>query len=472
MSDPSTGPEGRTGTLSLLWLLLLGLANGLVWLSFVPPWQAPDEPKHFEYVRLLAEGEGLVAFATEAEAGDPELQAWIVGSMDRHRFWWYGHAPGYDPARAPQRFAELWPDGSHTAFYRSSPAYYLLAAAFQPADRMLGLYLARSLGLLMLGLTILFTGWAARELFPSDPLVRYGAPAFVALHPMQAFLVTGVNNDALANLLAALAALLVARLLSRGFGAARLLLIAASVLAAILVKRTALYLLPMALLALPLGLALRGRRPARALAGGLAGLSAGGLLALLWVTGGGWQRLPEAWRFGISRYLFNEPDQLGRILAYLRAEGVLPLLLEYLRGMLDGFWGSFGWQMIHFPDPVYAGLAILTALAGLGLLRRLLQPGTSTPSRAAILVFGAGLGLAAAGALAFFASYLGQAYAPPPQGRYLFAAMLPAAILFTAGLSAWLPADLRARALPWFFLCLLAYDLAALFGLVLPYFYR
>lgn len=458
--------------LSLLWIALLGLLNGLLWSALVPPWQAPDEPKHFEYIRLLAEGDRLVAFATEDEAADPELQRWIIDSMDAQRFWWYGHAPGYDPAAPDPRFRDLWPDGSHTAFYRSSPAYYALAARLQPEDRLLGLYAARLLGVLLLVPTIFFTGWAARELFPDEPLVRYGAPAFVALHPMQAFLAGGVNNDALVNLLATFVAFLLARLMARGWQPARGILLILGLLAAILVKRTAIWLLPTLILAFLASLAARSRRPAVALGGGLAlllALAAGGWR---WLMGGGWAALPEAWRFTLSRYFFNEPDQPRRILAYLEAEGVAGILWEYLRGMVDGFWGSFGWQVLRFPEPVYSGLGLLTLLAALGLAWRILGGGDRAYQRAALATYGAGLLLAAGAAVAFFASYLGQPHAPPPQGRYLFSAILPLAICFTAGLGRWLPAARRPRALLLLVTGLGIYDLAAILGLVLPFFYR
>ena len=36
------------------WLVLLGLAHGLVYSVAYPPWFAPDEPCHFEYARLIA----------------------------------------------------------------------------------------------------------------------------------------------------------------------------------------------------------------------------------------------------------------------------------------------------------------------------------------------------------------------------------------------------------------------------------
>ncbi len=367
-SSAAVSPPAPTWREPLLLglIVLLALVNGLIWSAVVPPWQTPDEPKHFEYVRLLAEGHGLVAFASEAEAGDPELQRWILASMDAHQFWWYGRAPGYDPDQPPQRFADVWLLGSHTAFYRASPAYYWLLARLQPGDRLLGLYLARLVSVLLGALTVLFVGLAARELFPDDPLVRYGAPAFAALHPMFAFAFAGVNSDALVNCLAAFAFLLLARLLARGANPARLVLLLAVVVAAVLVKRTALFLVPTLLVALLFWLALRRRRPGLtlALAGGVVLLALAGLAQ--WGASGGWERLPQDVRWTALRYFFNEPDQPARVAAFLQANGVGSVIGKYLWGIHNTFWGSFGWQVIHFPGWLY----VLLAAVGLSRRRR------------------------------------------------------------------------------------------------------
>lgn len=458
---------GRLG-----WLLLLALAHGLLWVALLPPWQAPDEPKHFEFLRLLAEGREQVAFRDATTAADPQLQAWIIGSMDQHRFWWYGHAPAFDPARPPQSFADIWVRGMHTATYRSSPAYYRLASWLQPADRLWGFYLARLLGVALGLATVFFIGWAARELFPDDPLVRYGAPALAALQPMASFLWAGINNDALANFLAAFAFFLLARLLARGFSPARLALLLLAVAAAVLTKRTTAYLLPLLPLAALILPAARARRPALGLGlGALAALLLGGL-PLAWLRGGGWQRLPQETRFLASRYLFNEPDQLDRILRHLASPDIGPILLEQLRGLHRGFWGHFGWQSLALPLPLEAALGLLTLLAAVGLARRLLTAGDPAPRRAALLLATAALGLVTASALAFFAAYLDQAYAPPPQGRYLFAAWAPICLLLTAGWSAWLRPERRARGLRALLAGLLLLDLTVFLGLVLPYYYR
>jgi hypothetical protein len=460
------------GGLILGWFLLLALAHGLLWLSLLPPWQAPDEPKHFEYIRLLAERPGIVAFRDSGAPLDPELQRWIIASMDRHRFWWYGHAPGYDAAHPPTSFQDLWVQGMHTATYRSSPAYYLLAAALQPADRLWGLYLARALGVLLGALGVFFIGWAARELFPDAPFVRYGAPALAALQPMAAFLAAGVNNDALANALAAFAFLLLARLLARGASPARLLLLLLAVAAAVATKRTTAYLLPTLLLLLAILPAARARRPALGLGLGALLATALGAFGWRWLGSGGWDGLPSATRQLLSRYFFNEPDQLARIVRNLRAPGIGRILLDYLAGMHHGFWGSFGWQVLPLPGPLEAFLGLVTTLAAAGLLRRVLTRGDSPVQRAALLSSAAAVALVTVAALAFFAAYLDRPYAPPPQGRYLFAAWGPVCLLLSAGLAAWLPERRQWDGLKVLLASLLLLDGTVLLGLVLPFYYR
>ena len=37
----------------IIWLVLV-LARGTVFTFAIPPWQHPDEPTHFEHVRLIA----------------------------------------------------------------------------------------------------------------------------------------------------------------------------------------------------------------------------------------------------------------------------------------------------------------------------------------------------------------------------------------------------------------------------------
>lgn len=458
--------------LLLARITILALLHGLLWAALVPPWQTPDEPKHFEYVRLLAQSDRVVAFATEDEAADPELQRAILGSMDEQRFWWYGRAPGYDPDNPPQRFADAWLQGMHTAFYRSSPLYYWLVAQIQPQGLLLGLYFGRLLSVVLGALVVFLTGWAARELFPDDPLVRYGAPAFVALNPMFAFVQAGVNNDALVNALAALAFVLMVRLLVRGMSLARLIMLLAVLVLAILTKRTAVFIAPVVGLVILLWLANRSGRPVRLFTVGAAIVAVIAAVVGYWWTAGGGEAIPQEWRWTAPRYFFNEPDQPQRILDTLRAPGVGSELLTYLWGLHNSFWGSFGWDIIHLPRLLYIALAVLSLVVAAGVLRRVFAPGATRAQRAALVTFAAAVVVAALAATVFFASYLSiQAYPPPPQGRYLIVAMLPLALLMTVGLGAWLGEERRRAALAGLVGGMVVFDLVVLFGFVVPFYY-
>ena len=559
--SPAPGPL-------LGWLTLLALLNGLLWAVVVPPWQAPDEPKHFEYVRLMAEGRALPEFASDNTAVDPQLQRAILTSMEEHGFWWFGRAPSYaatqpaaddaagsdgtdgtgeaegpngavgaggtagaDDAVAadrelPASFADVWPLGSHTAVYRSSPVYYRAAALLQPADLLAGLYAARALSVMIGALIVFLTGLAARELFPTDPFVRYGAPALLACLPMFAFIHAGVNNDVLVNLLAALSFLLMARLWTRGASVARVVLLLGVVALAIAVKRIAVVLVPTTLVALitwaaghwaartarldahamedaAAGEAATGAAigaPDRASAGTAAAAEAGApaasadpasgrdrgsmvtviaavavLLVVIgsaaWFLTGGWESLPDSLRWRLTQYFFNEPDQAARIAAYIRAPGAVHVMAEYAWQVHNTFWGSFGWSLIDLPQWLYALLAAVGLVALAGLARRLLASETNGAQASALVTYTTAIAVTAAAAIAFFMAYLDLPFPVPPQGRYMFVTALPIAVVFTAGIGAWVTPPWRPRALVGFVCVAALFDVAVLLGLVVPYFY-
>lgn len=489
-NGPPTAPAGRPAggsrpPLILGWLVLVAIANGLAWASLVPPWQAPDEPKHFEYIRLLASGDEVVVFATEAEAADPALQAAILRSMDEHAFWWYGRAPGYSAEAPPERFADAWKLGSQTAYYRASPVYYWLAARLQPADLLAGLYAARLLSVLLGALVVLAAGIMAREAFPDDPIVRYGTPGLLALHPMSAFVHAGVNSDALVNALVAVALLIAVRLVVRGADPARVVALLLALGLAAAVKRIGLALAPAIAAALAARLALRARRPARVV-GALALLGLGAVSAgLVWLGAGApalgpgpgpapapaFGAVPESWRFTLLRYAFNEPDQAERIAAVLRTPAAWRHLAGSAAAMVDGYWGRFGWEAVALPRPVAWALNAAALAAAIGLVRGARAGRWSREQRGVLGVAGVALAGVGVAAIAFFAASLATAYAQPPQGRYLITAAPAAGLLLTAGLSGWIAPARRPAVTRRLLAALLTFDLAVLLGLVVPFFY-
>ena len=137
----------------------------------------------------------------------------------------------------------------------------------------------------------------------------------------------------------------------------------------------------------------------------------------------------------------------------------------YAAVTFGNFWADFGWLTLPFPVWVYMlpGLASLGAAIGLCWTRSLLP---ERWQRKAVLVMALQVYLVS---LATALPMVGRSW--QPQGRYLFPALVPLAILFTLG---WSTLGQRLRWRSWWLIPALGmavWDAAALFCLVVPYYY-
>jgi hypothetical protein len=109
-------------------------------------------------------------------------------------------------------------------------------------------------------------------------------------------------------------------------------------------------------------------------------------------------------------------------------------VVGFLTTTFHSFWAQFGWMAVVAPDRLYWiwGVACLVATAGLVRERRRF----SEPTWPLILAS------VAAACLAYIAYNLAFEQF---QGRYLFTALVPMAVLLVVGWASWLPAG-RARA--------------------------
>jgi hypothetical protein len=164
----------------------------------------------------------------------------------------------------------------------------------------------------------------------------------------------------------------------------------------------------------------------RGLAGGVASLA--GLSAVALAVGGWW--------FVRNAVVYGNLDILARQRHDLVVQGQPRTVLgwEALRHFLvtsfDSFWGQFGWMGIPLDQRVYHGLAVISVLAGVGLVLHVVR----RPWReSATLVWGLGLS-----ALLFALIFAGMAQYNldyvQPQGRYLFPAAVTVALAFVLGL--------------------------------------
>ncbi len=390
-------PDHRLGL-----ILAVYFALGFLFAWQTPPWQAPDEPAHYNYVRHLAEGRGL----PELKLGD--WDAAYLDFLKANRF----------PAGAdisPIRYE-----------FHQPPLYYLLLTP---------VYLAAGGSLLVLRLTSLAIGaaavvgvyLAARRLCPAEAGVALGAAGVAAALPQNLAVLGSVNNDALAEAVAS--ALLVWGLVGLTGRRTAGWALAGGLLAGIgLLTKTTVY--PLVALAVLLPLAPEPK------AGGPARLRIFALMAGVALLVGGWWFIRNAAVYGgLDIFGLGRHDQV--VVGQLRTGPLSPrLALEWSLTAFRSFWLQLGWMGVPAEDWVYGLLGAVTFLSLGGLV--LLARDSGFPRPAPTLVW---LGLAAALVVAQFAAYNLQFY--QPQGRYLFPAMTVWAVGLAAGFRRALAPELR-----------------------------
>lgn len=454
-------------------LLVVSFVLGLVYLVVVPPWQAPDEPAHFEHARLLYANRRFVDYPDIS----PELEQEIIASMDRHNFWAKG-VTDFRPAergRLPENFAEVWAWGTSHELHQGPLAYVLYAATLPftiSRSTEVQLYGMRLLSIL-LGLA---TGGVAyltmRELFAGNDFLLLGVVAFILLLPMHLFMHSVVNNDALAELVASGFFLVLVRVFKRGPSVVRLGTLLGLIVVGAFTKKSTLFTIPLTFVAGGIYLMWRIRRRwvRISLAGTSVAVVAGGVF--LWDEVR--DRLVEAAPgiyynyFGLWRPAGQEPV----LLPPLSSEA----LLAYRRWVLvsfESFWAFFGWLNLRLGLGWYIllGVICLIAGAGLGLMLLRLVRGElflADWQRMTLLTFGAAVLLAL---VIMFARQF-RAFEGAPQGRYLFPVIIPLATFLMLGLEQWIPERRRVLAIGLCVAGLIGLNIISVVGYIIPFYAR
>jgi hypothetical protein len=461
--------------------LLVGLAlvRGVLYCAVIPPWQAPDEFLHFEYAKLIAEKGRLVV--TDADRSLPLQQA-IIASLVKYDYWHVGYSLyPVDPVSPPQDFNAFLGYGGRSQLYQP-PLYYALAALclwpFRAQDMAVQLYAVRLFSVILGAVTVFLAFLTARELFPEDRFLIIGVPAFVALLPMHAFISASANPDNLAKVIGSLAIYVLVRGLHRGFSWAGVAGIALLIVAAWYTKRTVLFIVPLALIALllslwgqPLHSLLNRRRLAWFLVVLAAGVGSGFLL--WWRLRGLWDRfaaqaagyliLPkDLWRF-----LFDERHRGSEAQAFYQAA---------FQATFESFWARFGWMALRL-DGLWYQLIALASLAALGgmvlsILRMARRPEMWTLGQRKGLLLLALAGIFAVGII-FLGMLQVQTFQPGalPQGRYLFPVIIPVATFFTLGWRELIPSGHRQAGLLAYMGAFALLDVLCLVSYIIPFFY-
>jgi hypothetical protein len=396
--------------------------------------------------------------------------------------------------------SDFWARRAHTLApgalqkeYRAAvehpPLYYflgaLLLAPFSRCDLVTQLHVLR-LGSVLLGtLTVLVAYLTAQALFPEDVSWQLAVPAFVAFLPMHTFITSSVNNDGLAELLASLVIYSLLKILRAdpstesilskaeglrtGLSWRRVVSIACLLASSLLTKRTTTFAIPLAALTLLL-YCLRAK-PLK-----LAPTNEAPRCPLRWLRHRcAWLLIASAIGLLLWALTLHSPFSIRYFHLLLEPQRYAPAALEtyalFFLLTFASFWANFGWMNVPLDLAWYAALAVfsLLALCGLGLFAVRVVRGTETLEtwqRRALLMFILAVVL-------IFAQTFGLIIVRGihQQGRYLFPALIPLAVLFTLGLREWVPARHRGLFPLALVLGMFVLDSVSLCCYVIPHFY-
>lgn len=450
-------------------LVVLTLLRGLLYAVLVLPWQAPDEPGHFEYAWAIARrgpppldptspqalGAWLRSLPTvgndpAVRAAWPEFARDLVDALYAWDFGAYRYVPL--PEARPESLDQLPVSlGRPLLWQRFSTAYLWTAAFISPAlSRPLleQLYLARlSVVVLNAGIVVLALA-TVRLLLPHHPAVGLSTVVLLVFWPQHTFINATVSESAMAEFGSTLAFYGWIRLFCGISPLLSALIIISGTFIAITAKANAIYLIPMNAILIIIYLAriLRSRDIFNALTGIFAGIL---LILVLYSLSGLDTDAMVRTKTLIGRF----PDQNWLESAVQRANTIRWSMI------FDSYWAVFGWMSVRLPDGWYKLLYILVVFGLIGWIvpRRL----SFSPVLVSVVFSSAILSIAT---LALYVLFFDPSYL---QGRYLFPAALPLSLVLTLGWARLTPRRFEQFLLPTICLLFLAIDTAAIWTLVL-----
>ncbi|HTU77358.1 MAG TPA: DUF2142 domain-containing protein [Solirubrobacteraceae bacterium] len=381
--------------------VLVAFLNAACWSIVSPPFEVPDEPSHFAYVKQLAETGSLPrsasgSYSYEELAALQALRYYKVREQPDNRTIASRHeqAALEHVLRTAPGVSEK---GSRAAGVAASepPLYYALEtipyALGKGGTLLTRLQLMRLTSALLAGLTALFAFLFLREALPREPWAWTVGGLAVALTPLLGFMSGAVNPDSLLFAVASAVFYCLARAFRRGLSTGGATALGALLAIGFLTKLNFIGLVP----GIVLGLVVLCARAAR-----VSGRSAYRLLALALAIGFSPVALyvlvnvlsnhaalgaASAVTVDARRSILGEIDYIWQL--YLPR---IPGTASYFPGIFpaqklwfDGYVGLYGWLDTTFPGWVYS-VALIPAGAIAALCARALYQARAQLRRRAV----------------------------------------------------------------------------------------
>jgi len=418
VDNPASAGAGDAASFAVLALALVAYAVlAFGYATLTPIWQNPDEPAHYNYIAFVAQTGGLPAL----QPGD-----WDSALLERLK---NGRLEAGDSISSIRY--EAW---QPPLFYLAAAPLLRLGPMGDPAAEVFPL---RAFNAVLGAATICVAYLTAREVLPRHlagavPLFMVGVPMFTSVS-------AAISADPLANLLAASVLLLLVRrcraapeaaaaypLTQQSGSPARTYPNASWAIGAgaliglgLLTKLALAIFVPLAWLTL----LMRSRRRIRE---AILLLGACGLVVLPWLV------------HQVTTYGWSDPLATSRhaavVLDQPRFPGLtLGFLGSFFTTTFHSFWAQFGWMAVVAPERLYWvwGGVVAVALGGLVMQHRRLS---DEPAWRLLL---ATLAVAVLAYVGYNLTFLQL------QGRYLFTALSPIAMLLVLGWASWLPRPIQ-----------------------------
>jgi hypothetical protein len=404
-----TRSPSRSADVLLLTLLMLHLMLGILFTTRTPLWQVPDEPAHFNVIRHIAETGSLPVL----EIGD--------------------YPADYLEEIKSQRFPPTMSIESIAYEAHQPPLYYLLATPvyllLKDAPLRVLVHGLRILTLLC-SLGALYAGYRALRLALPDQLwLARGATAIAATLPMHLTMSSGINNDALAELLINVMAWAVLATTGSDWRPRRALALGGLLGLALLTKMQSYVALAILFTALTYDI-ITGKLPLRRGVGlGALSLFVAGIMVAPWLSR------------NVAIYGLDDPLALSRhdlvvhgqltTSEWLARVGPWTGLVAFGRTTFQSFWGQFGWMAAPIDGRIYGALAWFSGLCVLGLV---LGWRRAPRARRRSFLLGRPLAIMTIWVLVTVLGYLWwNVRFVQHQGRYLFPALTPISLMLAAG---------------------------------------
>ncbi|MBI3942402.1 MAG: hypothetical protein HY326_05260 [Chloroflexi bacterium] len=424
------------------------LAMACAYAFGTPPWQIPDEPAHYNYIRTLGDTRAL-----------PVLQM--------------GDYPAdYMETLKSQHFPPEIPIDTLRYESYAPPLYYIVATPFYwlvqslPIRQQVPFLRLVSVCIGALGLWLGYQ--IINAIFPGDPILPWAVPGLSAFVPMHLTMTGAINSDSSAEvMLLALTWVCILRLKDT-LSLEKYCLLGGGILGLAFLTKGTIYTLPVLIAGAEL---LHWWIKDKVdWASSVKVLGSIGLIALI-ISGGWFARNLLTYRgldvFGTKQHDLVVVGQV-RTSEWLAQYGLRGILQRGLDTTFRSFWGIFGWMGVPMEDRVYRLLLLFSGLGTGGCLVFLFNLWKGRLRLQQIQI--AGLCLLALSMLLTLAVYLWYNLSfVQHQGRYLFPGLIAIMTFFALGWRQIMPRSLATIGFGLILVGLLVLDGYSLVRYIIPF---